>query len=81
MQDVLHQHVPQPCGKAHRRHGGKILGAHRHGKADDAQSHHHQTHFDDISGIAAADALIYDPGHHQRNEQLKGRFQKLKQRA
>ena len=81
MQDVLHQNVPQTGGEPYRRHSGKILGAHRHDQADDAQGHHHQTHFDNIPGIAAADALIHDPGHHQRNQQLKGRLQQLEQRA
>ena len=73
--------MAQAGRETHRRHSGKILGAHRHGKADHAQSHHYQTHFDNISGIAAADALIHDPGHYQRNQQLEGRFQQLKQRA
>ena len=80
MQDVLHQHMAQPGGEPHRRHGGKVLGAHRHHQADHTQRHHKKTHFDNIPGIAASDALIHDPCHNQRHQQLKGRFQQLKQR-
>ena len=81
MQNMLHEHMAQSGGEAHRRNCGKILGADSHDKANDTQSHHDQAHFDDIPGIAAADAPVHDPRHHQRNQQFKGCLQQLKQRA
>ena len=77
---MLQHRMPQPCGKAHRRHSGKILRRHRAGKPHDAQSDHDGAHFHNVAPVAAADALIHDTGHNQRHQQLKRGLQQLEQR-
>ena len=81
VEDMIHEHMAQTGGKAHRRHGRKILGAHSHAKTDDAQRYHDQAHFDHIARIPVSDALIHNLRHHQGHEQLEGCFQQLEYRA
>ena len=78
---MIHEHMAQTGRKAHRSHRGKILGAHSHAKANDAESHHDQTHFDHIARIPVSNALIHNLRHHQGHKQLEGCFQQLEYRA
>ena len=80
-QDMLHHRMAKSAGKAHRRSGRKILGRHRHSQSNNTQHDHHKTHPQNISLVSPANALIYDPGNHQRDQKLKARLQQLKQRA
>ena len=75
------QRMTQSRGVAHRRLGGKILRREAAGQADDGQHKQDAAPHQNVVEVVSSDAHVDDVGHHQRHEQVKGRFQHLEERC
>ena len=73
--------MTQPGREPYCRPGGKILSGDRANQPNNTQRHHQTAHFKDVSAIHLSDAVVYDTGNNQGNNQLKCSLQQLEQRA
>ena len=80
-QNVRHYRMAQPRGESHSSLGCEILRRNRAGQSHNAQQDHDQTHFYHIAAISAADALVHNVCHDQRNHQFEAGLQQFEQRA
>ena len=77
---MLHQLVPQLCGKTGCRLCREILREQRAAQTDCREQRHEQAHSDDIALVVRTDALVNHGFDDQRHQQLKCRLQHFEQR-
>ena len=79
--DMLHERLPELCGKAGGGLRSEILRKKRAGQSDGCKQCHEQAHPDDMSGIIAADAVVDHGSDNERHEQFKCCFEHFEQRT
>ena len=79
--DVGEEPLAQAGGAAHGRFGREILGGHGAGEPDQRHAQEHRAQAQHHAAVSAADALVDDARHDDRDQQIEARLQHLEKRG